>query len=119
MNWKKIFWNTIGAFIGSLISLFWLSLISVIATFIAISFTFLLIELVTFLQTKWSKVKTSYHWYEVKYVYKNNGHIIFDWITQIGIKNKKDLLDRRKLNKIIKPLHKNGKPHVKKYLCNG
>lgn len=68
-----------------------------------------------------NKLFNLYYWYEVRVSYKNKQQNteMFSFYTQIGVKDRKDLLkDRRVLNKINAPFHKN-KRIPKKLLCNG
>jgi hypothetical protein len=65
----------------------------------------------------WNKYNNLYYWYEVRYKYSNNGHNIFDWVTQIGVRDRKTLLNSRDIKKIQKPLDNDKK--VKRLLCNG
>jgi|688.fasta_scaffold559828_2 hypothetical protein len=65
----------------------------------------------------WNKHNNLYYWYEVRYKYSNNGHNIFDWVTQIGVRERKTLMNSREIKKIPKPLHNDKK--VKRLLCNG
>ena len=61
-----------------------------------------------------------YHWYEVKYIYikRPNSVRIFDWVAQVGITKRSDILIHRKIKTILPPLHK--RKDVPKYLlCNG
>jgi hypothetical protein len=73
----------------------------------------------SWLNLQWNKSNNIYHWYEVRYRYNNNGNNIFDWTTQIGLQNKKVILNARELKKIQTPLHKNKYLNAKRFLCNG
>lgn len=73
----------------------------------------------SWLDLQWNKSNSIYYWYEVRYKYNNNGHNIFDWVTQIGVQDRKVLLNARKLKKIQTPLHKDKSKKVKRFLCNG
>lgn len=60
-----------------------------------------------------------YYWYEVKFVYrdKTNGRIVLDFKELIGLEHQDTSLDKRKVKKILNPLHK--REAIKRHLCNG
>lgn len=64
-------------------------------------------------------IKGKYHWYEVKYAYRNRitKEVMFHWYTQIGVSTQDTVLNSRKLKKIPNPLHFN--KEVKRLLDNG
>lgn len=64
---------------------------------------------------RWFQKK--YHWYEVRYVYRIKNVQIFDWKTQIGLSEQNNILNKRKLKKLVPPLHKMEK--LLPYLSNG
>jgi hypothetical protein len=64
------------------------------------------------------------HWYQVRLLYRRKGDMnpTFDFQTQIGLTNQKDILNARILKKTLPPLHKSNNPWVKatkKFLNNG
>lgn len=64
-------------------------------------------------------LKTGYrYWYAIKFIYKDkNNKYILDWTAQIGLLDKKDILNFRKLRKIDNTLNRD--KSIRKYLCNG
>lgn len=66
----------------------------------------------------------AFHWYQVRLLYRRKGDMnpTFDFQTQIGLTNQKDILNARILKKTLPPLHKSNNPWVKaikQYLNNG
>lgn len=66
----------------------------------------------------------AFHWYQVRILYRRKGDMnpTFDFQTQIGLTNQKDILNARILKKTLPPLHKSNNPWVKatkQYLNNG
>lgn len=66
----------------------------------------------------------AFHWYQVRLLYRRKGDMnpTFDFQTQIGLTNQKDILNARILKKTLPPLHKSKNPWVKatkQYLNNG
>lgn len=57
------------------------------------------------------------YWYNVKWVYKVNGQMVFNFQEQIGLRSKSDILNHRRLKKILQPLHKY--ESMRKMLFNG
>jgi len=60
-----------------------------------------------------------YYWYEIKFVYRDrpNGKILLDWKTQCGVTHQDTILNKRRIKKIVSPLHKD--KDIKRFLCNG
>lgn len=58
-----------------------------------------------------------YHWYEVRYIYNVKGNKVFDFVNEIGLSEKKTILNQRQVKKATKPLHK--VKQVKNLLNNG
>ena len=58
----------------------------------------------------WFNKKTNqYYWYEVIYIYSENGTTKFNFVKQIGVREMSNILDKRGIKKIEPPLHlKNG-----------
>lgn len=71
----------------------------------------------TYVSSCFSSKSTNRHWFEVRYIYNKNGLKQFDFFSQVGLVSLDTTLDRRRLKKITKPLHK--QPKAKKMLCNG
>lgn len=71
-------------------------------------------ELINYINRK----RKLYHWYEVRFVYKDKKHNrIFDYTQQIGVNEKSTIINHRKIKKVEQPLHK--QKLLKHYLKNG
>ena len=58
------------------------------------------------------------HWYEVRFIYKNdNRYPLFNFTQQVGLKKQSDILNDRLIKKLLVPIHK--MDNVKHLLCNG
>jgi nickel-dependent lactate racemase len=58
-----------------------------------------------------------YHWFQVQYSYKKGSRVIFDWYSQVGFENRRDVINDRivKEGKCIFLSNKG----AKELLCNG
>lgn len=66
------------------------------------------------------KKEEKYHWYQVKYIYKNKrNEEVFHYFKQIGVSDQRTILNHRKIKKIEFPLHKTNGGSLKKELKNG
>lgn len=64
--------------------------------------------------------KKKYHWYEIKFIYKDksNNQLVLSWFSQIGFSKRNTVLNSREVKKVLTPLHKD-KSMPKSRLKNG
>jgi hypothetical protein len=66
------------------------------------------------------KKEQKYHWYTVKFYYRdNNGYLKFDFSQEIGVLNKREILNHRSTKKAMAPMHLLNNGSQKRFICNG